>query len=414
MPILKRDDGIQFAIHAYRELLAPAKSSILRSEIEMLARNHGEYVRLFKLQNGQIEAVFSRDPGFLLGEAVWQYFGKPNDLIYCEALPEGHFAIIVVVRGGYVYLDTKIPVNNIPDELASLVTGHNQYDIYVYGDVPISPTKERGKFTFDKSQVKSFTKLQDPVFKNLPVDESLQLQPLEFALRSQKIGKRSPTLIIAIATLLLLLAGWYFFQRGKAPPPVEQPQAIKTTADPFATYRETLTAPAPDKQITELATVIGILYGIPGWQATGVTFDGSNYTIQLNPMGGTVQLLNQWANTHNMSMTLTPQGVILTLPSTLNKRTAPDTIYPLQQAIYIIIDKINQVLPERSVTLASTLNLPYYKSATLNIQFNNISPEVLKLIGRQLTNLPVKISNANVTISQGLLSGAISVTVLGN
>lgn len=411
MPILKRDDGIQFAIHAYRELLPPAKMSILRQEIQNLALSHGEYVCLFKLPNGQTEAVFSRDPGFLLGEAIWQHFGKPNDLIYCEALPEGHFAIIVVVRGGSVYLDTKIPFANLHDELASLVTGVNQYDIYIYGDVPISSKKERGKFTFDPAQVKSFTILQQPVFKTLPVDDSLQLKPLEFALRFQKIVNKTPLIIIGVIALLLLAGWWYLHQRSKAPPPQATPQV---NVDPYFAYRSALRSPAPQKQIAELSSLVTILYGLPGWQATGVTFTGSNYTIQLNSLGGTVEFLNRWVRTRNMSMTLTSQGVTLAYPSNLPNRAAPNAIYPLQQVIYVIIDKVDNVMPQRSVVLGSTVALPYYQSATLTIQVNNVSPSVLTLIGRQLINLPVKITAAQLAINQGLLTGSISLTAFGN
>lgn len=413
MPILKRDDGIQFAIHAYRELLQPTKASVLRHEIQNLAQNHGEYVRLFKLPSGQIEAVFSRDPGFLLGEAIWQHFGKPNDLIYCEALPEGHFAIIVVVRGGSVYLDTKIPYANLHDELTSLVSGVNQYDLYIYGDVPISQKKEHGKFTFDPAQIKSFTVLQQPVFRTLPVDESLQLQPLEFALRTQKIVKKPPYALIAIIILLALAGWWYIHQRSKAPAVPTQP-VTKAPIDPYFAYKASLTSPAPQKQITEMAMLITILYGLPGWQATGVTFAGSDYTIQLNSLGGTIEYLNQWTNKRNMSMTLTSQGVTLTYPSNLPDRAVPDTIYPLQQVIYVIIDKVDSVMPQRSVVLENTSALPYYQSANINIQFNNVSPSVLILIGRQLANLPVKITAAQISINQGLLTGSISLTAFGN
>src|SRR5579871_5629462 len=145
MPILKRDDGAQFAIHTYRELLEPIKTSLLKTEVRMLAQNHGEYVRLFKQPNGQIEAVFSRDPGYLLGEALSEYFGKPNDLIYCEALPEGQYAIVVVIRSGVIYLDSRIPIVSIADEFTALVTGNNRYQIYIYGNIPLSEMKEPGK-----------------------------------------------------------------------------------------------------------------------------------------------------------------------------------------------------------------------------------------------------------------------------
>jgi hypothetical protein len=414
MPILKRDDGIQFAIHAYRELLEPRKTSLLRNEVRMLAQNHGEYVRLFTQPSGQIEAVFSRDPGFLLGEAIWQHFSKPSDLIYCEALPEGHFAIVVVVRGGSVYLDTKIPYSNIPDEFASLVTGANRYDIYVYGDVPVSPKKERGKFSFDATQVKSFTRLEQSVFKNLVVDENLQLQPLEFALRAQKIGKKFPITWLVSIIIFFALVGWlhhYLSVPKVAPPPSATTQQ---QVDPFAGYKTALSTPAPEKQIAELASDITTTYMMPGWETTGVTFAGSAYTIRVISIGGPIAALNEWARSHNMNMSIDSQGATLTMTSNLQNRDLPTTIYPLRQVLYTVIDRIDQVLAIPSVTLGTQTFTPGYQAAPITVQFSDISPSVLTLIGRQVADLPIQLNTAQITISHGLLSGSLQLTILGN
>lgn len=416
MPILKREDGTQFAIHAYRELLQPAKASVLKNEIRMLAKNHGEYIRLFKLPSGQTEAVFSRDPGYLLGEAVWQYFSKPSDLIYCEALG-GKSALVVVVRDGAVYLDTKIPYSSFADEFASIVTSPNKYDIYIYGDVPLSATKERGKLTVDQSQIKSFTILESSVFQNLTPDPALQLQPLEFALRAQRVGGFSPlTLFIVGLIVIIIIIGWWYQHRAK-PIPVVKPAPTVTQAppvDPYAGYQAALMTPAPEQQLAELATLVGLVYNIHGWNASGVTFNGSLYTIQLNSMGGTITLLNQWAKNHNMTMTLSAQGVTLVFHSNIRNREKSDIIYPVQQVVYTLIDRINRVLPERSVSLGNSIALPYYKSTNLSIQLNGVSPDVLVLIGKQLANLPVQLNSVQLNINDGLLSGTIQLTVLGN
>lgn len=414
MPILKRDDGIQFAIHAYRELLEPHKISVLRNEIRMLAQNHGEYVRLFKQPAGQIEAVFSRDPGFLLGEAIWQHFNKPSDLIYCEALPEGHFAIVVVVRGGSVYLDTKIPYSNIPDEFASLITGSNRYDIYIYGDVPVSQAKERGKFSFEPAQVKSFTRLEQSVFKNLVVDENLQLQPLEFALSAQKIGKKFPfAWVFGLIAFFGLI--WWLHSYFSAPKVTTAPaEATQQPVDPFAGYKTALNTPAPEKQIAEFASSITTTYLIPGWETTGVTFAGGTYTIRVNSIGGPIAALNQWADNHGMNMSIDSQGATLTMTSNLQNRDIPTTIYPFRQVLYTAIDRIDQVLTVPSVTLGAQTSTPSYQSMPITVQFTDISPSVLTLIGRQLSNLPIQLNSAQVTISQGLLSGSLQLTILGN
>ncbi len=416
MPILRRDDGIQFALQPYRELLPPSKSSILKNEIRMLAENHGEYVRLFKQSNGFTEGVFSRDPGFLLGEAIWQHFGRPTDLIYCEELNDGNTALLVVVRDGSVYLDTKLPNTGIADELASLVADRHSYQIFIYGDVPISQTPTPDKFTFDPSQVKLFQTLNESVFQRVRVDDSLQLQPLEFILRSLRFGIPSSLWITIISIVVIIALAWLFQNhRVKTRPtvtPVVQPTA--PPADPYAIYRSTLTSPSPVKQIAELATVAGLVATIPGWQPTGVTFNGSTYTIQLNSMGGSVQWLNRWANAHRIRMTLNSQGVALSLGSMISGRSKPNTIYPTQQVVEVIIDRMDSILPTRSVGLGAITNHGSYKTAIVSIQFSSISPSVLNLIGRQFYGLPVKLNSVQLTFAQGLLSGVIQLTVLGN
>ena len=415
MPILKRDDGIQFAIHAYRELLEARKVSLLRNEIRMLAQNHGEYVRLFQQSAGQIEAVFSRDPGFLLGEAVWEHFGKPSDLVYCEALPEGHAAIVVVVRGGSVYLDTKIPYSNIADEFASLVTGANRYSIYIYGDVPVTEIKAHGKFNFAPTQIKSFTRLEQSVFKNLVVNDQLQLQPLELALSEEKFGKKFPWTWLITAILALGIIWWFYNYTTTKPVST----AASTTEeapppDPFAGYKAALNTAAPEKAIAELASTIDGVYLIPGWATTGVTFAGGVYTIQLASIGGPLVALDQWAHSHNMNMSISSQGAILTMTSNLQNRATPTTIYPLRQVLYSVVDNIDQVLAAPSVTLGTATPTAAYQSLPITVQFTSIAPDVLSLIGRQLANLPIQFNSAQITFNQGLLSGTLQLTILGN
>lgn len=417
MPILKRADGIQFVIHAYRELLQPAKASLLRSEIRMLAQNHGEYVRLFKLSSGEIEAVFSRDPGFLLGEAVWQYFGKPADLIYCEALSEINVAALVIVRSGSVYVDSKISFANIQDELASIVMGDNQYAVYLYGDVPISQSKQRGKFVIDATQMTSFTLLEKPLFPVLPVNEDLQLQPLEFALRSDVIGRAIPWRWVFIgASVVILGFAVYYWATTRTPPPKVQPLVpVAAPVDPYLSYKNALRTPAPEKQLAELAAVMNTVYLLPGWQVSSVTFQNGKYTISVTSVGGSMMVLNQWARNHGMRMMLSAAQVSLSLTTRLLSRAAPQTIYTLRPLVYYLIDRINQILPQRGITLGDINHYDNYKTANLALQLTNVAPSVLALIGRQFINLPVKITKIQVTPGKGgLLSGMVGITVLGN
>lgn len=416
MPILKRDDGIQFAIQAYRELLQPIKKSLLKNEIRMLAQNHGEYVRLFKQPTGQIEAVFSRDPGFLLGEAIWQHFGKPNDLIYCETLTGGRYALVVVVRSGSVYLDAKIPFPSIADEFSSLLTGAVKYDIYVYGNVPVSNTQERGKFVFDPAFVKSFTRLEQPVFPTLPIDDNLQLLPLEFALRAEKVSKKTwmPYLIGGLILLLFIVWWYHHITTQKIATPVAVAPTTQAQVDSFQGYKAALMTPAPEKQLAEFVAVVNLMYQLPGWEVTGVTFNNGTYTITLNPMGGGVMLLRQWARAHGALATINSAGVNLTIKSNLDNRATPSGIYHAEDVIATVIDRVDQMMSQRSVSVGNAVSYGNYGTTNMAIQFTGISPDVLILVGRQLADLPAQINSIQVTVGQGVLSGTIQLSILGN
>ena len=76
MTLLTRGDGTPFVIQAYRELLITHKRSMLLQEIRMLAEQQGQYLRLSKNKDQNIEAVFNNEPGYLLAESIWQYFGE--------------------------------------------------------------------------------------------------------------------------------------------------------------------------------------------------------------------------------------------------------------------------------------------------------------------------------------------------
>ena len=103
-----------------------------------------------KKGTSEYEVAFSPDPGYLLGESIWHHFQRPVDMIYCEAIPNTTEAILVVVKAGSVYLDGSFPVESIPDELVVFLTQQNNFEIYIYGDVPISATPVDGKFSFEE------------------------------------------------------------------------------------------------------------------------------------------------------------------------------------------------------------------------------------------------------------------------
>jgi hypothetical protein len=215
-------------------------------------------------------------------------------------------------------------------------------------------------------------------------------------------------------TTLIIIAIWYYATQPEAQPVIQNLQ--QTYVDPYTAYKMALAKPTPEKQLGEAAAIINLIYTLPGWQASQITYDGSNYQITATSLGGTTKAIIQWANENNLGIALTPAGATLTVSSNLPKRPQPIYIYDTQQVISLIIDRLRNVLPERSnVNISEISQSIGYKSAEVAISFNNISPEVLVLIGRELANLPVSLSSTTINIQQGgLLSGAIQLTALGS
>jgi hypothetical protein len=416
MPTIRRADGTQFVIHSYRELLAPQKLSILKNEIRLLAQNHGEYIRLFQQNHKSIEAIFSRDPGYLLGETVWQYFGKPSDLIFCEALPEGQQAIVVVVKANTVYLDTKIPFYNLADEFASLVTGSNQYDVYISGDVPVSDLASPDKFVFDSAFVKSFNRLENPIFQNLLVDSSLELQPLETELRELNSRRTSPKTVMVCTIIILALLLFWYVQTPKTikPVPTKSTEAV-TQGYPDATFYTAMTSPAPQQQLAEAARIANVLYSLPAWSATSINFNGDSYSVNVKTQGGNLAELNAWANANSIHMSLLSNGPQLTINSFVKNRAKPNTIAELQPSLITLIDRVQALLPaSNSIQLGAITTVGSIKSTDITIQFTQISPDILSLLGMQFTDLPTKLTSITLSVTDGgLLSGSLKLNVLG-
>jgi hypothetical protein len=78
------------------------------------------------------------------------------------------------------------------------------------------------------------------------------------------------------------------------------------------------------------------------------------------------------------------------------------------------MDRMARVLPKKSVVVDQTITNQVFKQVEMTISFNNVSPEVLQLIGSNLDDLPVNVSSISVTVKDGLLSGYFKISVVGN
>jgi hypothetical protein len=204
MAILRRVDGVQFAIQPYRTVLDLKKKSLIKNEVLNLALEHGNYVRLYRSKHKQYAAIFSWDPGFLLGETIWQHFQCPDNLVYCELMGENQ-ALLVIVKTGKVIVDRQLDVANIVKEITPLISEDAKFAVYTYGKVPISSGNAENAFIFHENNLVSFNHLSEPLFRSLHVSQQYQLLPLSLALKEYRLNN-SYKLSMTIMALLIIMS----------------------------------------------------------------------------------------------------------------------------------------------------------------------------------------------------------------
>ena len=410
MAYVTREDGEHFVVPAYRDLLT-GKGKALHDQVQALSKNYGHYVILQHKQANQYEVALSPDMGYLLGESIWHYFNKPTDLVYCEAIPNTTEVLLVVVQGNTVYLDGNFAAEHITDELIIFLTQKNNFDIYVYGDVPISETQAEGKFTFPSESTKSFHILDTPALSKLPLLNIYQLQPIEKILRSSTFALPSAkkTTILLIILVILGWQGWSWLTTATAPPPAPEPQE-----NPYKDYYTALTSPSPEQELEEFFLQAKRLLAMPGWMAGDIQYSQGKLTTVVTSSGSKIATLLTWAENNKITATLNQNNITLTIEvKPPPRRPLPTKIYPLQAIIARLTDRIATIYPGNHLQLSTITDKGSYKITTITINFADISPMVFKLIGLQLKGLPFTLKSISLKIGSNF-SGAILVDAFGN
>jgi hypothetical protein len=415
MPYITREDGVRFIIPSYRDTLVAKKDSLLKREIFLLSANYGEYITLQKKNINQYEVAFSPDPGYLLGECIWQHFNRPDDMIYCEAIPNTSEAILVIVKSGSVYLDGSFAIDSIAEELVVFKTQKNNFDIYIYGDVPVSQEMEDEKFTFDASSVHSFNILTAPVFPTLEGVKAFQLQLVDTVLKAQGIGVVP---LKQIATILAVLAALYFGYDYLTTHKHITTQIIPVKANPYQGYNDELTSPSPSNEIHALIEKIRALMSIPGWDATAIDFvaspQGGDVRATLKSNGGRMNILNAWGAQYHWKIEILQGGVFASTSLVLDNRHMPTTINSLQEVYATMIDSLSYILPGSALRFNTVTDKGNYEETELDIVMDNSSPASLTAVADALNGLPLVMIKAAMTNNNGVISSSFKLKALGN
>lgn len=410
MPYITREDGEHFVIPSYRDVLTAKQKNALKKDILMLSQSYGEYITLQRKNATQYEVAFSPDTGYLLGESIWHQFKRPPDMIYCEAIPNTTEAILVIVKSGSVYLDGSFPLDSIPEELIIFLTQQNNFDIYIYGDVPISQTPQEGKFNFDANSVKSFTVLDKPIFPTLPLLKIYQLQLVDQVLKAHGIGvfptKKILTALVALGVLWMM---WSYLTAEKPIEPEKAPEV-----NPYQTFIISLASHSPEQEVNKLLEGMQLLFSIPGWQVTKVEYAKGSVTSTVESTGGKVQDLITWASNNHASVSIQSNGIFVSMSFSLPTRPYPQKIYPVKQVLATFVDKLSTVYPGNHLKLAAFDNKGVYTDVAISIDIENVSPVVLSLIGQQFKDLPFVLQSISLDVDKGSFTGSINIDALGS
>ena len=411
MPYITREDGEHFVIPSYRDVLSAKNKNALKKDVMALSVSYGEYITMQRKNPQEFDVAFSPDRGYLLGESVWNYFKRPLDKIFCEALPNSTEAILVIVKGGSVYLDGSFPVESIPEELIIFLTQQNHFEIYVYGDVPISETPNEGKFSFDAASVESFSVLENPVFNNLPLVKSYQFQLVDPTLKANGIGV-IPLKQIMIGVVVLIVVALIYSYSTQEVKPVE---VAKVEVNPYQPFLDELATPAPDQSMKGFVDEVELFYAAPGWQVKTLAYAGGALTGVFTSKGNTVEELFKWAGRNKLLFSIRTTGVNLVASQKNIPRGKPKVIYPSKEILTVLIDRLQKVYPGGNIAVANAGDgKGPFSMIKVTIQINNATPILLSLIGEQFAGLPLVLDGITLSRKDSLLDGVITLRALGN
>lgn len=412
MAFIAREDGEHFVIPSYRETLSGKQKSLLKKDILLLSQSYGEYITLHRKNAVQYEVAFSPDTGYLLGESVWHHFKKPDDLIYCEAIPGTTEAILVIVKSGSVYLDGSVPIESIPDELIVFLTQESHFDIYTFGEVPIAKEATPGKFNFEPHLVQSFTELDKPVFAILPLVKQYQLKLVDVVLKAHGIGVFPAKQLIGIGVVLgLLWMGWnYLTSKPQVIPQVQ----VRQAPNPLQPFMLTLSSPAPDQELKKAVSVIELLFTMPGWSIKTVDYKNDVLSVAVLSGGAKTETLFKWVDQMGGTVTVQQSGLVVNFNLNVPNRAVPADIYPIKKVIGALIDRIANVYRGNNLQLGDLANKGAYTDVLITMTLTEVTPMTLSLMADQLKDLPLVLSGMSISNKDGVFSGTITIDALGN
>ena len=195
--------------------------------------------------------------------------------------------------------------------------------------------------------------------------------------------------------------------------------------DPLQAYAQSLTSPDPAEEIRLVVQKVRLLYTIPGWAPETIEYIKGRYRVSERSAGVKSAILLAWARYNQWTMQVLTDGFYLNFtetnlparPLVLPEPPPSPSFYPpsLNVIVSTIVDNVGKVLPGNNhIQIGATVNRTSYTEMIITINFTNITPDILLLLGEQLKNLPLVLNKITMVNSNGSLTGAIILQALGD
>ena len=331
-------------------------------------------------------------------------------------MPKGSSVALIVIRDGNVFLDTEVTLENLQMELESLALGGTAYQIKLFGHLPIGD--ERGQFQFPHQNVATITWLEASVYMQLTPKAEYALGSVAEAFASlgyTKAVMKKVGIAIAVLAVIAVVVWWALKPAAAPPPPVVVEGPPPPPPDPYAAFKQALSTPAPDAVIADLINTISDAYTIPGWTPQSLTLSDNNMaTVTLQQEGGNAGILLAWKRNHpDVQLSINTGQAVITYPMQIEARSTPEVIYKLPDLLANFYDELNAKFPGSTVSVGAVQSEDHYKQSTFNISFNAQSPDSLLVLVDILKGLPLVLNTATMTINDGLISGQVTVELIG-
>lgn len=409
MTILISPKQEHFVLSTYRDQMPHTKKSI--SRLKQLAESFGPFAYL-KKNGDSIKISLSQEPGYLLAETVLDYLKVKDQpwVVYLEESFVNKAIILVVANKGEVLKDALIPIARIDEILNELAQDNHPYQFYV------AESKSSGldissfiqsKFGNAKSKCK-LNKYPESIFSSLPSSKEYKMLEINKEIRVKKINKINYIFIAFVLTAASLGYFAYYQNQKTINEAEEKINKQHRESNRSAAFR------LPDaKNIIQgiQENIIKVQY-VSGWPIKKLTYTPGKLlvTIESHPTRNTY--LKKWATSEGIYYNERNNQLLLSMRSfELNPTLRhQDNIHAAEK---ILLENLKKFLPEEIIHKGAVANKDIYKSTDFKIQINNQPTLILELIAKSIDKLPIEITNIQLSVETGAVSGTISLELRG-